>query len=498
MVVQTNDPNKHGLKRYINEPTRKQIREDAGYGCVVCGTLFCDYEHIEPEFHDAERHDPEKMTLLCTGCHGKVTGERKSKRRVWEAKTNPYCKIHNVIREEIDPSVMPTIQIGNSLFHDVEIILSLHGKPLVWLEPPTQTGEPFLVSAIFYDDKGAYVASLNRNQFTSVLGTHDVWGKGTRIEIRPQKGVVGLTLNIKGDKPVNVERISMNYLGQPLTVNQKGEIKFGGITIGGMQVSGGHTAIDIWDTPCIPLRDSLGQWKTLAVAYKVAKYGQQITTIHGIKCGWVLNNCLIDKNYRVVAVHQNGVTSTITGEFIGTLVKRHSGRFMLVHSNHEYDNYEPIWVSSTDKATKNTRIDTFVDVTHRVFGIQSFRRTSYTPKSTESVQYPEQKTIAPQLSNYRQTNDPIKIGDRVNIDFQGKIDGVAFEGGKADNFPLSVGEGQIIPGFDDGLLGKKAGDGFDIEIAFPDDYPAESLKGKIAIFSIVVNKTERHAENELA
>lgn len=497
MNVQTNGPNKHGLKRYIKESIRKQIREDAGYGCVVCGTLFCDYEHIEPEFHDAEEHDPTKMTLLCESCHGKVTGKRKSKRRVWEAKADPYCKKHSVIREEIDPSVMPTIQIGSSHFHDIEIILSLHGKPLMWLEPPTKIGEPFLISAIFYDDNGKYIASLNRNQFTSVLGTHDVWGKGTRIEIRPQKGVVGLTLNIEGDKPINIERISMNYLGQPLIVNQEGELKFGGMTLSGMIASNGHTAITMGSTPSTPFGDSLGQWKILTVAYKIAKYGQQVITIHGIKCGWVLGNCLIDKNYRVVALHQNGVTSTITGEFIGTLVGHSSGQYMLVHTNYEYNHFEPIWVSSMDKATKNIRVDAFVDVTHRVFGTQNFRRTSYTPKSTESTQYPEQQKIAPRLSNYQQTNDQIKIGDRVNIGFQGKIDGVAFEGGETDNFSLVVGERQMIPGFEDGLIGKKAGDKFDIEVAFPNDYAAENLKGKVAIFSTVVNKTERYAENGL-
>ncbi len=498
MVAQTNDPNKHGLKRYIEESIRKQIREDAGYGCVVCGTLFCDYEHIEPEFHDAELHDPAKMTLLCESCHGKVTGKRKSKRRVWDAKAAPYCKKHNVIREEIDPSVKPTVQIGTSHFDDVEIILSLHGKPLVWLEPPTQKGEPFLVSAIFYDNKGKYVASLNRNQFTSVLGSHDVWGKGTRIEIRPEKRVVGLTLNIEGDKPVNIERISMNYLGQPLVVNKKGELEFSSNTISCMQVSSGHTAMSIGDTPFTPLRDSLGQWKILTIAHRVAKYGQQVITINGSRCGWILGNCLIDNNYRVVAVHQNGVTSNITGEFVGNLVEQLNGRFMLVHTSYEYDNYEPIWVSSTDKATRNIKVDSFVDVTHRIFGVQSFKRTPYTPKSTESVQYPERQMINSRLPNYQQTNEHINNGDRVYIDFQGRIDGVAFEGGKAENFPLVVGGKRMIPGFEDGLLGKKAGDEFDLEIVFPDDYHAENLKGKIAIFSIVVNKTERHAENELA
>ena len=497
MTVQTNSPNKHGLKRYIEESIRKQIREDAGYGCVVCGTLFCDYEHIEPEFHNAEQHDPTKMTLLCESCHGKVTGKRKSKRRVWVAKADPYCKKNNVIREEVEPSALPIVQFGTNHFNDIEILLYLHGKPLAWLEPPTQKGEPFLVNAIFYDNKGKYVASLNRNQFTSVLGTHDVWGKGTRIEIRPQKGVVGLTLNIEGDKPVIIERISMNYLGNQLKVNKKGEFKFGGITFNQTQVISSHTAIHMGDIPHIPLRDSLGQWKTLTIAYNTAKYGHQVYTINGSKCGWVLGNCLINKDYRVVAIHQNGVTSTITGEFLGTLVEHQNGQFLLVHTSYEYDNYEPIWVSSLDKATKNIRADAFVDVTHRIFGMNTFRKKTDTPKSTETVQFPKQHSIASRTSSYHKTNDKISIGDRINIDFQGRIDDVAFDGGKAENFTIIVGEGRIIPGFDDGLLGKKTGDKFDIEIAFPDDYHANALKGKIAIFSILINKTERHAESEL-
>ncbi|HDZ0790542.1 TPA: hypothetical protein RRT77_004528, partial [Klebsiella pneumoniae] len=53
--------NKFGLKRYIPSEIRKRIRIDAGYGCVICGGLFVDYEHIEPEFSKAVEHDPDKM-----------------------------------------------------------------------------------------------------------------------------------------------------------------------------------------------------------------------------------------------------------------------------------------------------------------------------------------------------------------------------------------------------------------------------------------------------
>ncbi len=79
---------------------------------------------------------------------------------------------------------------------------------------------------------------------------------------------------------------------------------------------------------------------------------------------------------------------------------------------------------------------------------------------------------------------------RANIDFVGSIDGEEFEGGKAENFPLEMGAGRMIPGFEDGIAGKKAGMEFEIDVTFPEDYHAENLKGKAAKFAIKVNSVE--------
>lgn len=491
MATPSSTPNKHGLKRYIEKPTRKKIREDAGYGCVVCGTLFCDYEHIEPEFHDAEEHDPEKMTLLCESCHGKVTGKRKSKRRVWEAKADPFCKKHNFTREEIDPSVIPTFKVGNNLFNDVEIILAIHGKPLIWLEPPEKVDEPFLVSAIFYDNAGQYIASINRNQFTSVLGTHDVWGEGTRIEIRPQKGMIGLTLNIEGDKPVHVERINMNYLGNQVTVNKAGQLTFGTLHLDNVQVMGANTAVNIGSIPSIPFRDFSGQWKKATVAHQISKHELQIINVNGITCGWVLGNCLINSSYEVVASHQDGTVTSLTGEYIGVLTSNHKGQCTLVNPSDEHDNYEPIWVSSQEKATKNIRANHYVDMTYRLFNIERTKRNPSITNPTAETPPPQQEVQSPK---YLETNDLICNGDRVNIDFLGKINSIPFDGGSAKNHQLVIGEGKMLPDFEGGLIGKKVGDVFDIEVSFPSDYPALNLQGKKAVFTILINQIERYVQ----
>ena len=86
---------------------------------------------------------------------------------------------------------------------------------------------------------------------------------------------------------------------------------------------------------------------------------------------------------------------------------------------------------------------------------------------------------------------------RVNMDFTGSVDGVEFEGGKAEGFALVLGAGRMIPGFEDGILGKKAGESFDIEVTFPEDYHAENLKGKAAKFAIKLNKVEKQQLPEL-
>ncbi|MBA3980177.1 MAG: trigger factor [Alcanivorax sp.] len=81
-------------------------------------------------------------------------------------------------------------------------------------------------------------------------------------------------------------------------------------------------------------------------------------------------------------------------------------------------------------------------------------------------------------------------GDRVNINYAGTVDGEAFEGGSADGQQLVLGSGQMIPGFEDGIVGLSAGEQKTIDVTFPEDYQAEELKGKAAQFAITVNKVE--------
>ena len=81
-----------------------------------------------------------------------------------------------------------------------------------------------------------------------------------------------------------------------------------------------------------------------------------------------------------------------------------------------------------------------------------------------------------------------KKGDIATIDFEGFVDGVAFEGGKGESYDLELGSGNFIPGFEDQVIGHKTGEEFDIDVTFPEDYGAEDLAGKACVFKIKLHK----------
>ncbi len=88
-------------------------------------------------------------------------------------------------------------------------------------------------------------------------------------------------------------------------------------------------------------------------------------------------------------------------------------------------------------------------------------------------------------------------GDRVKIDFIGRIDGEVFEGGTAEGFELELGSGQFIPGFEDQLVGTKAGDAKDVEVSFPEEYGNAELAGKPSVFEVSVHEVSAPKEAEI-
>ncbi len=98
--------------------------------------------------------------------------------------------------------------------------------------------------------------------------------------------------------------------------------------------------------------------------------------------------------------------------------------------------------------------------------------------------------LAKQLQKFQVVERAAKKGDRVEIDFDGYLKGLPFDGGKSQNHPLVLGSGSFIPGFEEQLEGTKAGDEKDVEVTFPKDYHAENLKGEKVTFKVKVHTVE--------
>lgn len=94
-------------------------------------------------------------------------------------------------------------------------------------------------------------------------------------------------------------------------------------------------------------------------------------------------------------------------------------------------------------------------------------------------------------------NQVIESGDTANFDFVGSVDGVEFEGGKAENYELEIGSGQFIPGFEDQMIGMKADEVKDINVVFPENYGEKSLAGKPAVFKVTVHEVKNKVYPEL-
>ena len=151
---------------------------------------------------------------------------------------------------------------------------------------------------------------------------------------------------------------------------------------------------------------------------------------------------------------------------------------------------------------KNGNIDVEITISFRpevdIKGYESLLPAYEAPKV-------EQKEIDERIDNMlkmfgsleKSSKEELGKGDFAKFDFEGFVDGKAFEGGKAENYTLEIGSGQFIPGFEDGMIGLKVGDERDIKVTFPAEYGAASLAGKDAVFKVKLHEIQEQKKAEL-
>ena len=204
--------NKHGLKRYIEEDVRLKIRQEAGFGCVICGCGIVDYEHIFPEFSECKEHDPEKMTLLCPRCHAKKTRGFLNTDTIWRAKNNPFCLTKGHSNEFIDfGKVHPRVIIGGSLFEFVEHVIVIDNTSVLSINKPLTENDVFSISARFYSDNSKLSLAIERNQWVAFNTNWDVNVSGGKIMIKNDNNKYNLILDFNTENTIIIEKINMRF-----------------------------------------------------------------------------------------------------------------------------------------------------------------------------------------------------------------------------------------------------------------------------------------------
>ncbi|MFN0297758.1 HNH endonuclease [Acinetobacter albensis] len=359
--------NKHGLPRHIPLDVQAQIRKDDGYGCIKCGNIFIQYEHIDPLYCDATEHNSENMTLLCSGCHSESTGKRLPKRLIQNLKKDPYCKRVGFAKGNKfypNPDQM-LIEIGNSTFSNTDIAITIHGKPIIWVtKDDSDPYSPLLYNAIFMDSNGNKIGFLNKNQFIGLVNGCDFQAISSRIEVRSQKGEINLVLDIKGDSIVKIKRIFFKYGMVGIKLNTDGSIQAGD----NFRVSGIHTencfgGLSIGGIPRHPNR--------LTMLYNSILFSksQRVFDIFEKHSGFMFKNEIFDLEFGLVGFVKNHEVYNLFEEYIGNLLIVNESQVYVVMDKEEYPNQEPIWISSRNKRQILFQSAKLIDTSYRLFGL---------------------------------------------------------------------------------------------------------------------------------
>lgn len=214
--------NKYGLSRDIPFNVKREVRQRCGYGCVLCGSLFCEYEHFNPPFSEARKHNAKGITLLCARHHDDATRKRLSYKRIKIADSKPFCKQGGKPHYLFEDMEYPLeIALGGIVFISPDgILLKADQKDLLSIKQPNKD-EPPLVNAYFKSVKGETL-EIVENEIIASVGNWDVETKGAEVIVR--NSLRNIFLHLKFTPPRRLQIIEIkNYLDGHVI-----DTKFGG------------------------------------------------------------------------------------------------------------------------------------------------------------------------------------------------------------------------------------------------------------------------------
>lgn len=219
--------NKHGLKRYIPEDIRREVRIRDGFGCVICATPIVQYEHVDPEFVDTRSHESYAITLLCPTCHMKVTGKEISKDFVKKAMKSPAAKKKGVVGDTLYfCDTHPTVIFGGATFVQCEIPLQLLGEDVISI---TEEDGKYFLSAKFWDSQGKQTLSIIKNEW--MVSSDNVWDfvkVANRFYIQEHAKEPAMIIEISENNTLIVKRFNMFVQGRYKVIGDERTLKING------------------------------------------------------------------------------------------------------------------------------------------------------------------------------------------------------------------------------------------------------------------------------
>ena len=204
--------NHQNLTRPIPEAAKREVRQRDGFGCIVCGSAFYQYDHLGTEFKDAETHDPRQIVLLCGGCHDRKTRGALSTETLQIHAQSPYCIQANFSWGPLDVGrEHPEIVLGTLTATNVRSLLTIDGEDVFSIGPPLVTHGPFTVNASLYDKSGRQTIKIVSNEFQAGVSNWDVEIIGPRVTIRSAPGKFDLVIRMEPPHRLVIERLDMVY-----------------------------------------------------------------------------------------------------------------------------------------------------------------------------------------------------------------------------------------------------------------------------------------------
>lgn len=212
--------NPNGLHRRPPSPVTRQLRQESGFGCAICGDGLIEYAHLDPPYEEAEEHDPEKMVALCSSCHTRIDKKRWPISKAWDAKKNPKALQVGYVSEELGFTTPLSVIFGSNRFENAScIVKTTDGDEWFTIEPPEEGSSIPRISAKFYDLDGNVNLEIVRNEWRCSTTSWDAEFPANKIIVRHRKNKIALHIRLQAPHEIYLERLDMHLFGTGIKID---------------------------------------------------------------------------------------------------------------------------------------------------------------------------------------------------------------------------------------------------------------------------------------